>query len=285
MNVTPISPQLDVMVVAVGMHNPIRIYAMFSGGNDSMVSTHFAMEHGAHEVLHINTGIGVRQTREFVRETCKAFGWPLKEIHPPNTTYRDFVMKHGFPGPGSHRYAYSWLKERALRKVVSEAKTNVKDRVALVTGVRNSESARRMGFVQPIVREGAKVWVAPMHSFSELEMNSYRILHQLPKNEVAVNLGMSGECLCGAFASPGEFDRIAHFYPEVAQEIRILQDEVREAGKPCEWGKRPRRRGALSEDLPFMAMCVSCPTKQYLPSFEPHPTELERIVEEVRDGK
>jgi 3'-phosphoadenosine 5'-phosphosulfate sulfotransferase (PAPS reductase)/FAD synthetase len=257
---------IEVLSAALAEHKPARIYAMFSGGKDSIVSTHFAMEHGAHEVLHINTGIGIKQTREFVRETCKAFGWPLREEHPPNSTYRDFVLKYGFPGPGSHRYAYSWLKERALRKVVREAKTNVKDRVMLVTGVRNLESARRMGFVKPIVREGAKLWVAPMYAYSELEMNAYRVLRQLPKSEVAENLGMSGECLCGAFASPGEFERIDKFYPETAQEIRILQDEAKTAGVHCVWGTRPKRQGALSENLPFMAMCVNCPTKQYLPT-------------------
>lgn len=119
----------ETIATAVLEHKPVRIYAMFSGGNDSMVSTHFAMNNGAHEVLHINTGIGIPQTREFVRETCKAFGWPLREEHPPDKTYRDMVLYRGFPGPGAHAYAYSWLKERALRKVIRECKAKVRDRV------------------------------------------------------------------------------------------------------------------------------------------------------------
>lgn len=254
---------LETMNMAVLEHNPVRIYAMFSGGNDSMVSTHFAMSNGAHEVLHINTGIGIPKTREFVRETCKAFGWPLREEHPPHKTYRDFVLEKGFPGPGAHMYAYSWLKERALRKVVREAKTRVKDRVMLVTGVRNLESARRMGYVQPIVREGAKVWVAPMYAFSKLDLHAYRKSHNLPESEVAKNLGMSGECLCGSFASPGEFERIERFYPAVAQEIRALEVEAKSAMQWCSWGTRPDP-AAFSEDLPFMPMCVGCPTKLYI---------------------
>lgn len=262
------SDALDVMVRGVGLEArpPVRIYAMFSGGKDSIVSTHFAMEHGAHEVLHLNTGIGIRQTREFVRDTCKYYGWPLREEHPPATTYRQFVLKHGFPGPGSHRYAYSWLKERALRKVVREAKTKVKDRVMLMTGVRNLESARRMGFVEPVVRQGAMVWVAPMYQFSDIDMHAYRAKHNLPLSQVSKDLGMSGECLCGAFASPGEFERIAKFYPEAADEISELEIDAKLAGVHCRWGTRPKRGGALSEDLPFMPMCVSCPTKQYLDS-------------------
>lgn len=234
---------------------------MFSGGNDSMVSTHLAMSNGAHEVLHINTGIGIEETREFVRDTCKTYGWPLREEHPPDKTYRHMVLEKGFPGPAAHRYAYSWLKERALRKVVRESKTGSKDRVALVTGVRNLESARRMGYVQPIVREGAKVWVAPMYGFSTLDLHAYKTLHSLPTNPVSVNLGMSGECLCGSFASPGEFERIERFYPAAAEEIRALEIEAKAARVPCVWGSDPVP-GRMSEDLPFMPMCVGCPSKR-----------------------
>lgn len=248
---------------AVAEHKPVRIFAMFSGGNDSMVSTHLAMNSGAHEVLHINTGIGIPETRQFVRETCKAFGWPLREEHPPAKTYRQIVLEDGFPGPGAHQYAYSWLKERALRKVIRETKTRMKDRVALVTGVRNFESARRMGYVQPIVREGAKVWVAPMYGFSELDLHAYKKLHNLPQNPVSVNLGMSGECLCGSFASPGEFARIERHYPDVAADLRELEREAKAAGVPHVWGSDPVP-GRMSEDLPFMPMCVGCPTKAAL---------------------
>lgn len=253
---------LKTMNAAISEHKPVRIFAMFSGGNDSMVSTHFAMSNGAHEVLHVNTGIGVPQTREFVRETCKVFGWPLREEHPPEKTYREMVLEFGFPGSHGHRFSYSWLKQRALEKVVRETKTKMKDRVMLVTGVRNLESARRMGYVEPVVRKGATVWVAPMFSFSKLDLHAYRTAHKLPMSEVAKNLGMSGECLCGSFASPGEFERIERFYPEVAQEIRQLEIEAKAAGKPHAWGQDPNP-GAFSGDLPFMPMCVGCPTKLY----------------------
>lgn len=254
-----------VMVEAFASNNPVRrAYALFSGGKDSLVSAHLAMENGAHEVAHINTGIGILETREFVRETCKAFGWPLREIHPPDKTYRQFVLKNGFPGPGAHRYAYSWLKERALRKLVRETKVDRKDRVMLVTGVRNLESARRMGYVKPIMRVGAQVWTAPVYNWNDIEMAAYRAEHGLPLSEVSKNFGMSGECLCGSFAQHGEMERLERFYPAAAAEIRELEREAKAAGVHCEWGKAPKRGGRLSEELPFMPMCVGCPTKALL---------------------
>ncbi len=224
-------------------HNPVKIYALFSGGNDSLISTHFAMEHGAHSVVHINTGIGVEETREYVRDTCKRYGWPLREEYPPAKTYEQFVLEKGFPGPAGHRYAYSWLKERALRKVIRETKRKWNDRVLLVTGVRNQESARRMGHSMPIIRTGATVWVAPMFTYSKIDLHERRKTYSLPQSEVARNLGMSGECLCGAFAAPGDFLRIAQHYPKAAQSILDLEAKARAAGQPhCAWGQRPSKQ-------------------------------------------
>jgi 3'-phosphoadenosine 5'-phosphosulfate sulfotransferase (PAPS reductase)/FAD synthetase len=62
-----VSP-LEVMSAAY-LHQPVRRFALFSGGKDSICSTHFTMNNGADEVVHINTGIGIKETREFVRET------------------------------------------------------------------------------------------------------------------------------------------------------------------------------------------------------------------------
>lgn len=238
---------------------PRKCFAMFSGGNDSLVTTHHAMTIGAaQEVLHINTGIGIAATREFVRDTCRSFGWPLKEVHPPELDYRGMVLKYGFPGPGAHLYPYSWLKERALMKVVRETKQKVSDRVFLITGVRSKESARRMGFVQPIIRQGARVWIASHFDFSKLDVFAYIKRHALKINPVTRIIGMSGECLCGAFAKPKELITIDKHFPEVGKQIHDLQDEAAASGvRDCIWGVRPRKN-RQNYDLPFMPMCAGC---------------------------
>lgn len=242
------------------MSRIIKSYALFSGGNDSLASTHYAMEHGADEVLHINTGIGVPETREFVRETCKRMGWPLREEYPPDWTYRDMVLRRGFPGPGGHRFAYSWLKERAIRKVVREAKARRFDRVRLITGVRRTESARRMGYVEPEFRTGAQVWTAPMFQLAKFQVIEYIEAHGLKRNPVTSVLGMSGECLCGAFAQPNEIVTIERHFPRVAQQIHELEIEAKSAGKHCVWGTRPPREKNLNQyEIPFMPLCSGCP--------------------------
>jgi 3'-phosphoadenosine 5'-phosphosulfate sulfotransferase (PAPS reductase)/FAD synthetase len=248
---------------AINEFSPVALYALYSGGNDSLVSTHFAMSHGAHEVVHVCTGIGIPQTLEHVRQVCKDEGWPLRVLTPPDKTYRDFVLKYGFPGPGSHRYAYSWLKERALRKLVRESKYGAKDRIGLITGVRVQESARRMGYVKPVIRMGCTVWIAPMFGHSKADNVRYIREHELPINPVTRILGMSGECLCGAFAQPNELEaKIRPHFPEVAAQIDALAEEARIAGKHCAWGTRPKKAKLLDQyDIPWMPLCSGCPTK------------------------
>lgn len=246
---------------AIDQYKPVKIHALFSGGNDSLCATHFAMEHGAQSVFHIRTGIGLVETTDFVIETCKRFGWPLIVKDPPQLTYEQMVLKFGFPGPGAHLYPYSWLKERAIRELVREAKTKRMDRIALVTGVRNKESARRMGFVKPIYKEDARIWVAPLYDTDKLDQAAYMKKHGLRQNPVIKIVGFSGECFCGAFAQQPpevELNMLAKNFPYLYHRIASLQDEARELGVHCRWGIRPPKRCDDQYNLPFMPMCVNC---------------------------
>lgn len=220
------------------------------------------MESGqAQEVVHINTGIGIEETRVFVRETCRHFHWPLRELHPPEWTYEYMVTRKGFPGPGSHRYCYSWLKERAIRVLIRSVKNNRRERVGLIAGVRQQESVRRMGYVKPVAVLGAQVWIANIFQFGPLDKAAYIQKHNLTVNPVTKILGMSGECLCGAFAEPGELEeKIRPAFPKAAAEIDRLADKAFRNGKHDVWGTRPPGEKNLDQyDIPFMPMCSGCP--------------------------
>lgn len=251
---------------AVAEYKPVAMKALFSGGGDSLVSTHFAMNNGAQEVVHINTGIGVDENpqlsvREYVIETCRKYGWPLREMHPPDRDYRTMVLAKGFPGPGAHSYPYSWLKERCVRQLVREAKVGHprSAHVGLVTGVRVSESARRMGFVLPVVKVGGQIWIAPMYEFTKVDCLQYIKDHGLEVSNVVKLIGMSGECFCGAFAKPQErITKIAPNFPKLNAKILAMEAEARDSGvRNCIWGVRPRKN-RQNYDLPFMPLCVNC---------------------------
>lgn len=239
------------------------VAVLFSGGNDSTVLAHLFRQRATH-AIHANTGIGVEETREFVRQTCASWGLPLIEKHPPaGSTYRELVLERGFPGPAQHFKMYQRLKERALRQARRELVTDRSQRVVFLAGRRRDESARR-AMVPSSEREGSVVWVSPLVHWTKPDMVTYRLMQgDVPRNEVADLLHMSGECLCGAFAEKGELEEIGAWYPQVRADIEQLEQDAVAAGiqEPrCHWGWGAYRADfadlrARSQSGP---LCTSC---------------------------
>lgn len=235
-------------------------FALFSGGHDSLCATHYAISHGlANEVVHVNTGIGVEQTRVFVRDTCAAHGWPLNELHP-SVGYEEIVLTWGFPGPAGHALCYQRLKERPLAAFARERKPKRGHPLVYVTGIRSQESVRRMRHVeefQPAPKQGWS-WHAPIFNWSKADCNAYIDEHGLRRNEVVDVLHMSGECLCGAFARPGERDELRQWYPDTFARIVALEEKVRAAGLVAStWGQRPPNVNPFQMRFDGM-LCVGC---------------------------
>ncbi len=250
---------LEVYQEAVALHAPIRAFVGFSGGRDSLAVTHWMMAHVPDcEAVHINTGIGVERTREFVRETCRQYRWPLHEIRALEDCGQDYdelVRRYGFPGPPGHRMMYARLKERAIRVLVQRRKTKRTDRILIATGIRREESVRRMAYAgREVNRTGAQVWINPLYWWEKLDRDMYLHEHQLPVNPVSEALGMSGECLCGAFAHPGELDMVRKVCPATAQRIDRLHAEIAHRF-PWGWEGRPPSKKAVKPSGPF---CVGC---------------------------
>jgi 3'-phosphoadenosine 5'-phosphosulfate sulfotransferase (PAPS reductase)/FAD synthetase len=205
-------------------------FVLFSGGNDSLVTTHYITEQTEldyESVIYLDTGIGLEETKNHVKSVCEQFDWPLEIVETPKD-YKEIVKEHGFPGPSSHRYMYVWLKERAL------AKLNRRDeyygtRCGLYTGVRQDESQRRMGHVAE-KKEGSMFnWYAPMFDWTDEEMEKYRDEYNLPENPTYGKVHMSGDCFCGAYANRDTelIDLQAH-YPEMYEKLMEIEEEVKE---------------------------------------------------------
>lgn len=242
-------------------HRVTHLFGLFSGGHDSLCSTHIASRHAAFSgAAHINTTIGIEQTRQFVRDVSRDRQWRLKEYFPP-VAYRDIVLEHGFPGPGGHLFMYTRLKERCVRQLVREHKQKRLDRIGLITGVRLSESTRRMGHVEPIQREGAQLWIAPILHWTDDDKLEYMARENLPRNPVVDTICMSGECLCGAFAKKEELFELEQFFPDTAAIIHQLQHDAEEAGVHAKWGTRPP--GSRKKPTMGGRLCSDCNQKNF----------------------
>lgn len=244
---------------AIREHRPSHVFALFSGGHDSLCSTSVAAKHPSFTAaVHINTGVGIEATRQFVRDTCEKQSWPLIEMHPDAKTYRDLIVEKGMPGgPKAHSTMYYWLKQRQVRRLVREHKQGIHGRVALVTGIRVAESERRMASVmaQPVHRIGAQVWVNPILDWTKTDCHDYMEAEGLDRNLTVDLLHRSGECLCGALAHYSEIREIERWFPEEAAVLHGYEELAFQNGHPENvWGARLPDKISRAQ----LPLCVSC---------------------------
>ena len=131
-----------------------------------------------------------------------------------------------------HRKMYNRLKERQLRRLYRDHNL---ERILLISGCRSQESVRRMGNTEAFQDSGQQAWCAPIHDWSKSDCSYALTAANFKRNKTALRFGRSGECLCGAFAKPGELAALEFACPTSAARIRALEKKVREAGFPWGW--------------------------------------------------
>lgn len=257
-----IARSLNLLDEAIAKYKPARILGLFSGGHDSLTAVHVAARHPLFSyAVHINTGIGVPETREFVRKTAREQNWHLREYKAIDCgqDYAQIVKQYGFPGPGQHTTMYIRLKERPLRVAIREAKAlyPLRTNVLLISGVRFQESERRMGYQEPVTKDGSKIWVNIINDWSKADCNRYIQNNKIPRSPVVDRIHKSGECLCGAFAKPGEFAELEFWYPEYVAHIRAMPSAK---GRCWGWGATHGR--ATKAPGPMCHGCGPTPTEK-----------------------
>jgi 3'-phosphoadenosine 5'-phosphosulfate sulfotransferase (PAPS reductase)/FAD synthetase len=265
----------QIVLAAIKKYNPIKVLLMFSGGHDSLVSTHISARilnsiGMPFSVYHGDTGTGIRQTQDFVKNVCKEFGWDLVIRKPKKKHgYEETVkMLGGYPGPSMHRICYNRLKERPLREFIThqlKSSPYARENVLLLTGLRKSESKIRMGYQDHTRKVNSQIWCNPCFFYSEDDCKDYMRLFSLPQNSVKKQICISGECLCGCFAKPEEAAEISKLYPEAWDRLIRLQKY-----SPWKWGDRPQdfikhnppgQINIFTGKVAYMPMCVGCEEK------------------------
>lgn len=271
-------------------HKQAGLLLLFSGGNDSTTVAHMFRDVATH-AGHANTTVGIEATRQFVRDTCKSWGLPLLERTPPRERdqYRALVLSKeyddkgrpmgGFPGPSLHWKMYQRLKLRAIEQMQRELVDGrgTKYRLVAIAGRRRDESRRR-ATIPESERKGSLVWVSPMVHWTKLDLNTYRLRAQregdpVPVNDVTRLVHMSGECLCGSYAHPGERAELEHWFAPDLANIAELEatlrtpeyDFIPEWRKTWGWASVPELRrlaieGKAADELEAKSegLCQSC---------------------------
>ena len=238
------------------MNERIQAWALLSGGKDSLsVAAWLAERDMLAGCVSLDTGLSIPEWRDFIETTCRKQGWPLRmyaaKVGPYGSfpVYEGFVERLGFPGPGLHSTAMRWLKERALDNFRREKPGSL-----LASGMRLGESKRRLGSCKEWnVFAGMCVW-SPLIQWTTEQTWAYFNTLGLARSPGYDVLGISGDCLCGAFARPDERDLISEFYPTVDSRLCKLEARLKEKGmKRCEWGW-----GNGKTKRPPSVLCVEC---------------------------
>jgi hypothetical protein len=191
----------------------------------------------------------------------RAYGWPLTEIRAKEDCGQDYdqlVIERGIPGPGHHYKMFQRLKERCVEELLRRNKAKRSDCVMLATGIRQDESARRSGYHYTIIDfRWSMMWVNPFYYKSRDWFLAYIREHDLRQNPVSEILGMSGECLCGAYAHAGELDLVKIVCPATYDRIKALEQRVFDAGHSWGWEQSPPKKCKPKVDK-FMPMCMGC---------------------------
>lgn len=222
----------------VAERNRGRIYATVSGGYDSIVALYFAARSSTVDldgILHLDTGIGIPKTQEYVEEQVEALGLPCyvlgDEHRYLHEQYPHLVRKFGFPG--SNPIAHSQMQNNLKDKLFKEFARNVEggaSNVVFISGVRKHESDRRY---QKLSQDGVQevnriLWASPLIEFTDGDIATYMDAAGIDESFVVELLQSSGECLCGAFEHRERIIEIRQAFPEVAQKIFQLEFDALE---------------------------------------------------------
>lgn len=235
-----------ILDAAIMKFKPNVVLAGFTGGSDSLVLVHLLEELGIKfRPIFCNTGIGIIEQWVWIREYCKKRGWDLIEQQPVYRTYKQMILANGFPGAAMHRIMYQNLKEKSLIHVNNQ----FNKQAIICTGVRISESERRKinitDEIQYVPKTGLK-WVSPIINWDSDDKDEFLDSRNIEKSPVSSKIGMSGECLCGAYAKKGELQKIAENFPETAAVINDLENLLAYIGFTWGWEDQPPKEKELT---------------------------------------
>lgn len=269
---------LDILTRAYNFWKPNWIFLLYSGGNDSVVSTHIAnawaraIPHGHVKAISIDTHVSADGWRDYVTRVANKENW-THEIwdNPDPEFYYNNCREFGTPHTREMHWMimYRNLKERAIDAVRRAHKTGQRDRCMLVSGFRRDESTERADTPEWL-EDGAGLWVSPLVNWTERDVYEYRLVHAFEPNPFYETVGGSGDCECN-WTRNTSVATLERYSPVLASKIRPMDAECRLKfgygyGDTPSKGLIAERAGQmpLPGIMPLINLCAGCSARDPL---------------------
>ncbi len=232
----------------INIHKRTDFYSLCSGGKDSISIAHFVSTNYPDNfkgIVFIDTGVGIKTTKEWLIEYAEKMGWKLYILKPdPPDTYFERTRRLGFPLSGTHNIVMGHLKFRPMLRFIQDDPRR-KHHGAYMSGTRKFESHRRNITTAPVDKSGNLVFCSPFYATTTEDTYKYLITHNLKITPVHKTLGRSGECMCGSFPAVGEKELLKELDPELYNKIEetekwLLEHGTEDARKRHIWGEVPK---------------------------------------------
>lgn len=255
----------------------------FSGGRDSALACYIANKVAKNltkkfRLVHVDTGVALRETREYVERYASWMGSDLIVLRTPYD-YFEYVAKYGYPNIVKNRWCWRLLKREPLYQFrVSELKEGVN--ALWVLGIRSSESIFRLEKYRKLASTltAAKIkdlpvveWLPVLH----LDGKTVEALIEkfgIPKSPVWHKIGMSGDCICLAATHKKALEALFLNYPDVAEKFYKFDKSLtpRDRSYPIPFGlwnekkrlyefieeiQKNRRQAVLTEYMSCQGSC------------------------------
>jgi 3''-phosphoadenosine 5''-phosphosulfate sulfotransferase (PAPS reductase)/FAD synthetase and related enzymes len=222
-----------------------QIHCFFSGGRDSALACYLAKRvadvRGWHfRLVHIDTTIYIRETREYVYRYAEWLNAELVVIRPKKT-FREYAAKYGM-WPSLFPYRFRWCMRRLkLEPSIEYLQENYKPGDLVVLGIRKRESKFREQldykvFNNYLYGNKVAVWLwLPLLNVDDKTVKELVEKFGIPQNPVWSRIGISGECLCLAGTPIYRIILIMRHYPEEFRQLLEIDREinrVRRSKKP-----------------------------------------------------
>ncbi len=226
----------------------MTLIGLFSGGKDSLVACLVA---GVKEVVYCHTGVGLNE--DYVKMICNKLNWKLNIVYPKyEDEFERFVKKYGFPKPTNH----SWIMHNLKSKPVDKwFRKEIKNRmITFVSGIRRSESLKRKKlYKEEVIFYQGKEFRYPILEWSRLKRDNYIKVHKLPISPFYATLGISADCMCGAYSSRGEAIALDLNYPVLANRLKELEHKT-----GLSWGRHTNITDCTGQKTLEGLICSEC---------------------------